>query len=312
MTGKKTAVVFGYGDMGVRGLEIVREAGIDITLVVTHKDSPTEKIWFDSLERAALGLGIAVITPEDPKSPELFEAVQAMRPDYIFSFYYRFMLPKSVIEIPRYAFNMHGSLLPKYRGRAPTNWALVNGETETGATLHLMTAKADAGQILDQMAFAIGPNDNGQDVFVKTLEAAKQILRRSLPKIVSDTMELKPNPIEQGSYYGRRTPADGELKASMTTQQWHNLIRAVAPPFPGAFVNVLGGGKLFIYRTLLEETVLGTPEGTVIFEENGRYYLQKEPSLRLQILDCGLAGSPVFSAQEFFAQNKTALPWRIL
>jgi methionyl-tRNA formyltransferase len=309
MSERKTAVVFGYGDMGVRGLKVLLDAGIDVKLVVTHKDSPTETIWFDSLEKTAGDYLIPSITPEEPQSEELLAAVKKAQPDFIFSFYYRFLLPSAVLDEARQAsFNMHGSLLPKYRGRAPTNWAIVHGETETGATLHLMTKRADAGKIVDQMALPILGDDTAKDIFTKTLVTAELILHRSLPGIIANKMDLKDNPIDQGSYFGRRGAADGELLAKMTTQQLHNLVRAVAPPFPGAFVRLQDQPELYIYRTLVEKGPSEVKSG--IYEDQGFYYLQNEPHQRLRLLQCGFAGEKPMNADDFFKKQKAKLPWR--
>ena len=130
-------------------------------LVVTHRDSPGENIWFASVRAPrAARRGSEVATPDGPQRAGLRRAARGIAPDFLFSFYYRQMLSPAVLAIARRgAFNMHGSLLPKYRGRVPVNWAIIHGERETGATLHEMVAKPDAGRIVDQEAVPIGDND---------------------------------------------------------------------------------------------------------------------------------------------------------
>ena len=244
------AVVFAYHDVGVRCLRVLLAQGVTIPLVVTHTDDPGEKIWFDSVARHARWHGLEVIAPTDAKSPELLQRVRAVRPDFLFSFYYRHMLPAELLALaPRGAFNVHGSLLPKYRGRVPVNWAVLHGERETGATLHAMLARADAGGIVDAQAVPILPDDTAAEVFRKVTVAAELTLQRSLPGLLAGTVVLRPQDPAQASYFGRRTRADGAIDWRLGVAAVHNLVRAVAPPYPGAFA-LAGGLPLRVLRSL--------------------------------------------------------------
>jgi methionyl-tRNA formyltransferase len=239
------AVVFGYGDVGVRCLGVLLEADLEVPLVVTHRDDPAEKRWYASVAGFAHARGLRVF--EDLEVEELEKEIAKIRPDFIFSFYYRSMLPVPVLKLARRgAFNMHGSLLPKYRGRAPLNWAILKGETETGATLHEMVEKPDAGRIVDQQAIPIGPDESAVEVFARLTDAAETVLRRSISDLISGKAKLRPNDLSQGSYYGRRRPEDGRIDWSRSAAEIHNLVRAVAPPFPGAFTE-----KMRVFRTAL-------------------------------------------------------------
>ncbi len=130
------AVVFAYHDVGVRCLRVLLQHKVAVPLVVTHADAAGEQIWFESVARHARWHGLEVATPADPNAPEFVERVRAARPDFLFSFYYRQLLGAALLaRRARGAYNMHGSLLPKYRGRVPVNWAVLHGERETGATL---------------------------------------------------------------------------------------------------------------------------------------------------------------------------------
>ena len=133
---------------------------------------------------------------------------------------FRYLNPKAVTETltqavldtaKRGALNMHGSLLPKYRGRVPINWAVINGETETGATLHYMTAKPDAGDIVGQQAVAIGPDETAAHVFRKVTAAAAQVLDRHLPGLIAGTAPRIVQDLKAGAYFGGRKPADGRI-----------------------------------------------------------------------------------------------------
>ena len=187
--------------------------------------------------------------PAQASDPQLAARIRALDPDFIFSFYYRSLLPEALLGCARRgALNMHGSLLPKYRGRAPVNWAIVNGERETGATLHYMQARADAGDIVDQLAVPILDEDDAREVFNKVTVAAEVVLARSLPGLLAGAAPRRPQRLEAGSYFGRRRPQDGRIDWDAPAERIHNLVRAVAPPFPGAFAEV-GGRRWEIHRT---------------------------------------------------------------
>lgn len=238
------AVVFAYHNVGVRCIQVLLARGIEIALVVTHEDNPAETIWFESVAALCKEHDIPFVTPADPKSPELFARVQAEQPDFIFSFYYRHMLPVELLVLAkRGAFNMHGSLLPKYRGRVPVNWAVLHGETETGVTLHEMTAKPDAGAIVAQTSVPILPDDTAYDVFGKLTVAAEQTLWNVLPAILAGNTPRLPNDLSKGSYFGGRKPEDGRINWSQPAKTIYNLHRAVAPPYPGAWTMI--AGKVF-------------------------------------------------------------------
>ncbi len=224
--------------------------GVRVALVVTHEDAPGETIWFASVAQTAALYDIPVITPPDPSAPDVLERLRSSAPDFLFSFYYRAMLKPALLALARRgAFNMHGSLLPRYRGRAPVNWAVLHGERETGATLHEMVEKPDAGRIVDQQAVPILPNDTAREVFDKVTVAAESVLDRSLPGLLSGSAELTAQDLAAGSYFGGRRPEDGRIDWTCGAREVHNLVRAVAPPYPGAFC-FLGGAELRLLRTL--------------------------------------------------------------
>ena len=244
-----SAVVFAYHNVGVRCLRVLLAHGVEVPLVVTHDDSAAETIWFDSVAATAAERGIATTAPKDPNTTEFVRRVSSLAPDYLFSFYYRAMLKPALLRIPsRGALNMHGSLLPRYRGRAPVNWAVLCGERETGATLHYMTEKPDAGDIVAQTAVPILPDDTAREVFDKVTFAAEMTLDRALPALLAGTAPRIPQDLARGSYYGGRTPEDGTIDWSRDATTIHNLVRAVAPPYPGAFATV-GGRRARVLRT---------------------------------------------------------------
>ena len=246
------AVVFAYHDVGVNCLKALLNAGIEIDLVVTHQDDPNENVWFGSVAKLCEEKQIPYITPSGNQLIDLVPQIQKLAPDYLFSFYYRHMIPAELLACAKIAaLNMHGSLLPKYRGRAPVNWAILHGETETGATLHIMEVKPDAGDIVGQSAVSIGPDETATEVFGKVSQAAVAVMSEVLPELTLGNIPRRPNNLTLGSYFGGRKPADGEILWQQTAQQVHNLVRAVAPPYPGAFTD-WQGQRMIVARTSLE------------------------------------------------------------
>lgn len=239
------AVVFAYSNVGDRCLRVLAAAGVEVPLVVTHPDAPGERLWYARVADTTTELGLPVRYLADPADSALHAEVATLAPDLIFSFYCRSMLPPALLALSRCgAFNMHGSLLPAFRGRAPTNWAVLKGASVTGATLHEMTAKPDAGAIIDQQAVPILPDDTARQVFDKVCVAAEVVLWRSLPGLLDGSAKRLPNPVRQGSYFGGRRAEDGRIDFSRPAAEVYNLVRAVAPPYPGAFVDI--GGQRFI------------------------------------------------------------------
>jgi methionyl-tRNA formyltransferase len=235
------AVVFAYHNVGVRCLRVLLAHGVDVPLVVTHADDLTENRWFASVAEVAAEYGIATRTPANPNEPDVVAELKALAPDFLFSFYYRTLLAAPLLAAAkRGALNMHGSLLPRYRGRAPVNWAVLHGERETGATLHYMTEKADAGDIVAQSAVPILPDDTAREVFDKVTVAAEVTLDSVLPALIAGTAPRRPQDLSAGRYFGGRRAEDGTIDWSRDATTIHNLVRAVAPPYPGAFTTLDG------------------------------------------------------------------------
>ncbi len=293
-----SAVVFAYHDVGCRCLRILLDEEIEVPLVVTHRDDPEERIWFASVAELARARSIETLMPDDPNAPEIVGRIRDLRPDFLFSFYYRLMLKPALLAVPRRgAFNMHGSLLPKYRGRAPVNWAIIHGEAETGATLHEMVEKPDAGRIVDQEAVAILSDELAVEVFGKVAGAAERVLRRSLPKLVDGSAVLRAQDLSRGGYFGGRKPEDGRIDWGASAKRVHDLVRAVAPPYPGAFTQAQGM-RLRVLRTRRRAEKSGAPAAAFLYAEGGRCYAACADGEVLELLELELDGRPL-SEQEF-------------
>jgi methionyl-tRNA formyltransferase len=232
-------------------IKALLDAGIQIELVVTHADDPHENIWFGSVAALCQERGIPYVQPEASDLLELLPQFKKIAPDYIFSFYYRYMITSDILATAGIAaLNMHGSLLPKYRGRAPVNWAILHGETETGASLHIMEVKPDAGDIVGQVAVPIDPDEDATAVFAKVSNAAIEVMQAALPELLQGRVPRTPNVLANGSYFGGRKPEDGRIHWNQSAKQVHDLIRAVAPPYPGAFTD-WQGARMVIAKSKL-------------------------------------------------------------
>jgi methionyl-tRNA formyltransferase len=237
--------------VGVGCIKALLDAGIQIELVVTHADDPHENIWFGSVAALCQERSIPYVQPEASDLLELLPQFKKIAPDYIFSFYYRHLIATDILAVAHIAaLNMHGSLLPKYRGRAPVNWAILHGETETGASLHIMEAKPDAGDIVGQVAVPIDPDEDATAVFAKVSNAAIEVIQAALPELLQGRVPRTPNALAKGSYFGGRKPEDGRIHWNQSAKQVHDLIRAVAPPYPGAFTD-WQGARMVIAKSKL-------------------------------------------------------------
>ncbi|MEN4793360.1 bifunctional UDP-4-amino-4-deoxy-L-arabinose formyltransferase/UDP-glucuronic acid oxidase ArnA [Pantoea agglomerans] len=260
-------IVFAYAEMGCAGINALLNAGYEISAIFTHADNSSESHFFDSVARLAAEKGIPVHAPEDVNHPLWVERIKAMSPDYIFSFYYRALLNDTILNSARIdAFNLHGSLLPKYRGRAPLNWVLVNGETETGVTLHRMVKRADAGDIVSQLRIAIDEQDDALTLHRKLVKCASELLANTLPAINGGKISTRPQDETQATVVGRRTPEDGRILWEKPAQQIYNLVRAVTYPWPGAFAYA-GTLKFIVWKARVHADTTGAKPGTVLSAE---------------------------------------------
>ena len=294
------SLVFGYHTMGCLGFDALLRHGFDVAAVFTHRDDPHEEVWWESLAERATARSIPVHHPEktELKTDAFAELVAGYRPEFIFSFYFRWMIPTRVLTLaPRGAFNLHGSLLPHYRGRAPVNWVLVNGERETGVSLHTMVAKADAGDLVDQERVPIAFDDTALALYRKLEPAAERLLDRALPLLREGRAQLRPVDLTQGSYFGGRTPADGRFEWSWPAERIYNLVRAVTHPYPGAFVD-LGGTRLLVWWAVPVAAPGAGAPGTVLAADGGGITVATgEGALRLVTVQ--IEGEPELPASTF-------------
>lgn len=257
-------IVLAYHNIGCIGIKALLANGYEIQAVFTHEDDPHEAVWFESVAELAAANGIPVYAPEDINHPLWVERIRTLAPDQIFSFYYRHMVGPEILAIPpRGCMNLHGSLLPRYRGRCPVNWVLVNGETETGVTLHHMTPRPDDGDIVGQKQVPIHETDTALILHHKIATAAGELLVAILPEILADSAPRIPQDNAISCYFGGRKPKDGQIDWTRSAHDVRNLVRAVTRPYPGAF-SFLGTRKCFFWDVAETPSVPDTLPGTVL------------------------------------------------
>lgn len=302
---KLKAVVFAYHNMGIAGLEAIFQHGFDIAAVFTHEDDPDENCWFGSVKDWAVKKNITVYTAEEINELQWIKKISGLKPDIIFSFYYRKMICRGILEIPKLgAINLHGSLLPAYRGRCPVNWVLIKGEKRTGITLHYMIDKPDAGDIVGQKAVTIDLSDTAKTLYDKLCRAAKELLDELLPLIKKGQIPRQKQDLKAGSYYGGRRPEDGRIDWNKSAQDIYNLIRGVTEPYPGAFAILENAEKLIIWWAEPVKSNISKVAGEVeIGAEKIRVHTGKDA---INLIDIEVQGRRIKGSQisEYFQKGK--------
>lgn len=293
------AIVFAYHEMGYVCLEELISADVEVLCLFTHPDDPGEEIWFRTPRLLAEKRAIPVYEPPSLRDESWLKLLNDLAPDFIFSFYYRNLLPKEVLHTAKKeALNLHGSLLPRFRGRCPVNWVLVEGEEVTGVTLHVMEVKPDAGDIVAQKAVAITFEDTAHSLFLKMVVAARDLMRETLPTLKDGTYTRTPQ-TGPSSYFGGRRPEDGHIDWQQDAKRIYNLIRAVTHPYPGAYTS-MGGKKLYIWQATPAPGSANAAVGTVV---SRRPVLISTGNGLLRVLTLQLEGESEQDAEEFFSSH---------
>lgn len=283
------AIVLAYHNMGLAGLAALERHGFEIAAVFTHEDDPQENCWFGSVKSWAESRGVDCFTTDAINAPQWIKKIAGLKPDVLFSFYYRKVIRPELLAIPRIgAFNLHGSLLPAYRGRCPVNWVLVNGEEETGVTLHVMVEKPDAGDIVGSRAVKIDFEDTARTLYDKLCAAAGRLLDDVLPDMVQGRISHRRQDLSRGSYYGGRKPEDGRISWDCTAVGIYNLVRAVTDPYPGAYAFADSGEKVLIWRVRPVPFAADGKPGDVI--SDGQSVLVKTGDGAIRLLDIEVSG----------------------
>ena len=245
--GKASCVVFAYHELGYACIGELLALGAPIAALFTHADNPAEEIWWRSCSELAHQHDIPVFVT-DSFGEAWRTKIAAMQASILYCFFYRNLLPEELLRItPLGSFNLHTSLLPKYRGRSPVNWMIINGEREAGVTLHHMVARADAGDIVAQRAVEIAEEDTALTLYHKLVPLGVSLLREYHPLIDGGLAPRRVQDLSAGSYFGRRRPEDGRIDWNWPARRIFNLVRGVTHPYPGAFC-FAGGRKLTVWE----------------------------------------------------------------
>jgi methionyl-tRNA formyltransferase len=298
-------VVFAYHNMGIAGLTALFRHGFDIAAIFTHEDDPGENCWFGSVKDWAFQQDIPCYTTENINTQEWIDKISGFQPDILFSFYYRKMICKEILEIPRLgALNLHGSLLPAYRGRCPVNWVLVKGEEKTGVTLHFMVEKPDAGDIVGQKEVSIDINDTARTLYDKLCAAAGFLLNDLLPVIKTGQIPRRKQNLAKGCYYGGRRPEDGRIDWTQSAGDIYNLIRAVTDPYPGAYALTENDEKIIIWWAVSAALNSENKPGDV--EISDQDVLVKTGNDAIRLLDVEIQAKRMRDSQisEYFRKRK--------
>lgn len=238
-------VYLGTPDFAVAGLQALVENGYNIVAVVTMPDKPAgrgHQMQFSPVKEYALSQGIPVLQPEKLKDPEFVEQLRSYQADLQIVTAFR-MLPEVVWAMPRLGtFNVHGSLLPQYRGAAPINWAVINGEKETGLTTFMLKHEIDTGNMILQERIAIGDNEDVGSVHDRLMELSKQMVLKTVRLIEECDREGKPLPTVPQPELPDLKPApkifkeDCQIDFTKTAREIHNFVRGLSP-YPGAWTD---------------------------------------------------------------------------
>jgi methionyl-tRNA formyltransferase len=309
-------VFMGTPEFAVASLDALVKAGCNIVGVITAPDKPAGRgmqLQQSAVKKYAVEHALNVLQPEKLKNPEFLEELRSLKADLQIVVAFR-MLPEAVWNMPPMgSVNLHGSLLPQYRGAAPINWAVMNGETETGVTTFKLKHEIDTGDILLQDRFPIGENETAGEVHDRMKEIGAALLVKTVKGLAGGTLEEKPQNVSNESpltpHASRLTTHDSELKHapkiftdtckidfSKTTAEVHNLIRGLSP-FPGAFTSL--NGKTFkIYRSEKENTTPSLACGE--FETDGKTFLKFAcADGYLQVKELQLEGKKKMNVEDF-------------
>ncbi len=277
------------------------QGGHEIALVVTQPDRPVGRhaiLTPPPVKKEAIRLRLPVFQPEKVNSPEALARIRRARPDAIVVAAYGQILKPELIEIPHLGtINIHASLLPRYRGAAPINWAIINGETETGITTFLIDPGMDTGPILMQRKTEIGPDETAGELHNRLAAIGAELIVETLDRLVSGEITPIPQDDSKSTLAPRLSREDGRIDWVRPAREVHNLIRGTNP-WPGAFTR-LSGKRVKIHRSRRTGIKRGDHlPGEIALRETGRLLVATSDEL-LELLELQREGRPRVSGLEF-------------
>ena len=255
-------VFFGNHTVGVRTLDALCEAA-SVVGVVAHPEDPEDGVRYASVydQARALGLSVERLGGRDER---LAAFVRDAEPDLLWLTDYRYLVPGDVLALaPQGAVNLHPSLLPAYRGRAPLNWAILNGETEFGLTAHFVNAQVDAGDIIAQERFHLSEDEDVGDALDRLYPLYARLTRRVIALFEQGDVPRSPQTVSGGQVLPARRPEDGRIDWAQQAEHIRRLVRAVAAPYPGAFTT-LWGRMIYVWKAEWDASCPWAPAGRVV------------------------------------------------
>ena len=283
---------------------LLHEKSFNIITVVTQPDQPRGrdlKRHPSAVKELALKNNLPVLQPERAREPQFIEQVRALAPDLIVVAAYGQILPQALLDVPTFGcLNVHTSLLPKYRGAAPIQWAMLNGDSETGVTIMKMDAGLDTGGIVSEERTIITDSDTGATLHDRLAQLGAALLVRTIPDYVNGTIAPRPQPAEGASYARKIQKEDGRLDWSQPSRVLWNRVRGLTP-WPGTFTLFRREHETVLLKVLRAETDgrTGEPGRVLSADEKGVVVACGEGALRC--LELQREGGKRLGAQQFLA-----------
>lgn len=276
----KKILFCGFGKLGKYCALELERLGYEIVYIFTHKENDIE-----SVDTFAIDNDIDYTYLDARKDlTNIKNNISNHKASYLISVNYRYIIPKEIFSLFEHAINIHGSLLPKYRGRTPHVWSIINGEEYGGVSVHLIEKTVDTGDIIVQEPIKISEEDTGFTLLEKYQSLYPQILGKALLKINNGDKLITQNEAN-ASYFGKRTPQMGYIDFYKSSNEVINFVRAQAYPYPGAYYYLNNGKKIIINKIVVNDTRFNIPIG-IIAKRNTHYYVNcKDKTLRLDAFE---------------------------
>lgn len=295
----------GTPDFGVPTLRHLCQTGFPVAAVVTNPDKPQGRGYqpaMSAVKQAAQELGLPVLQPANVNEPAVAAQLRDLGAEaLVVAAYGQILKPPLLALTPLGAVNLHASLLPKYRGAAPIQWAIIRGETETGVTVQRMAEKVDSGDILVQAKAAIGPDETSAELFARLAALGGPAVEQALGLLAREGARAgKPQDESQATLAPRLTREDGYLDWTQTAEALHNRVRGLQP-WPGAYTEAAGETlKILATRRSGRRVAPGTPAGSILqVETEGGWLVAAGQGTTLQVLLVQCENRRQMSAQAF-------------
>ena len=300
-------ILIGSKNRGCEAVNALLKAGFNLTLVVTHPDSNIPK-WTKSIKNVATKNGLEVYQPEDINSTASVEKISSHNPDIIVLAGFDKLVSQNVIDIANREFiNLHAGYIPEYRGAAPINWAIINGESKIGLSILRVDLGVDTGDIIGESTLSINAIDSYGKIYLQVDLMFGQLLVETIMTILNNTISVRTQTKNDGNFYSKRYPEDGLLNfSSKTAIETHNFIRALSSPMPGAFCYFKGDTIILESSKLIERSYKGVPGRIAASWRSGKVVLCKDKGL---LITKARRGDEVVDANIVLPNTGKTLSW---